>query len=182
MFITRRSSYIIKGSRQLFTQAVSKAAVGKKIENEDQLNELFQIVSWKTSDLTAYDKTAKVGRKMVEGLLKLSGLKLAISNSAKLSLQHSLADQLQFVNKLHSIDIPEEEEQQLGTFRLIDDVSKENVLNFAQLQKEVNEVRPSSLKGEIENTWNPLSLAKEHDEEYFVVKEGLIKKNKVGKA
>ncbi|QOU21281.1 hypothetical protein BRETT_001002 [Brettanomyces bruxellensis] len=180
MFITRRLSYVIKGSRQLFTQAVSKAAVGKKIENEDQLNELFQIVSWKTSELTAYDKTAKVGRKMVEGLLKLSGLKSTISNSAKLSLQHSLADQLQFVNKLHSIDIPEEEEQ-LGTFRLIDDVSKENVLNFAQLQKEVNDVRPSLLKGEIENTWNPLSLAKEHDEEYFVVKEGLIKKNKVSK-
>ncbi len=178
MVILRSALCLRNSCRLLSTESSLKAVVGKKIGDEDELERLFLLVSWKTSDLMIYDKSTKVGRKMVEGLLSLSGLETAISAKAKSTLQQSLAEQLQFVNKLHSVDIPQEEESQLKMTRLIDDTSKANILKFDGLQKEMNTIRPLSSKGEIENSWNPLSLAKEHDEEYFVVKEGLIKKNK----
>lgn len=158
----------------------SRAFVGDKLTSLDELKEFFSHNTWKTADLlNSQVDDSLINHKMMNSLLDLTGLKKSLSPVEQDKLINSLKEQLKFVNKLHSIDIPKEEEHTFKLTRLVDDASKEGTLDFDGLMKEINDVKPDYIKGEVENTWNPISLAKEHDEDYYIVKEGLIKKNKV---
>ncbi|QPG72796.1 hypothetical protein FOA43_000098 [Brettanomyces nanus] len=120
----------------------------------------------------------KVNQKVMDGLLDLTGLRKSLNSGSQLKLVNSLNEQLQFLNELHSIQIPRDEEKNLRLSRLVDDASDEAALNFDQLLSNIKDSEPEFIKGEVEETWNPISFTEEHDEDYYIVKEGLIKKNK----
>ncbi|VEU21329.1 DEKNAAC102465 [Brettanomyces naardenensis] len=170
---------IVPWSLIIAKRYASTSVIGKQISTPEELREFLSKSSWSTQDLLNLDRTGmKIDKKLMDGLLDLTGLRKSLNDEDQSKLMNSLNDQLQFLDRLHSIDIPKEEEKDLKLTRLVDDASEDGMLDFHKLNSEVDSTKPDFLKGEVEDTWNPISLTKEHDEDYYIVKEGLIKKNK----
>lgn len=152
------------------------ANVGKRIKSQQELDEFFTKSVWSTSELLTEEKMpVQVTDGMLDGLLDLSGLSKSIPLTERAEVIKSLIQQLNFITKLHNIPVRHTETPLLT--RLVDDKSIE-AMTFDNLMSNISSNRQDLSKGEIENSWNPLSLASEHQHRYFLVKEGLLKKNK----
>lgn len=153
----------------------SLGSIGKKIDTIDELNTLFEKSTWSTSELLKKEENPlKITNEMLNGLLELSGLSKSIDDNEKLQIIESLTEQLEFITKLHNVKLPEEAPK---LTRLVDDKSVQP-LTFDSLMESISKTKPELSKGEVENSWNPLCLPSQHQNKYFLVKEGLIKKNK----
>lgn len=151
------------------------ASIGKKIDSTEDLDILFEKSTWSTSDLLKKEATPiKITSVMLDGLLELSGLSKSIDNNEKLKIIKSLTEQLEFITKLHNVKLSQEAP---NLTRLVDDKSVQP-LTFDSLMDDISKAKPELSKGEVENSWNPLCLPSQHQNKYFLVKEGLIKKNK----
>ncbi|KAG7814581.1 hypothetical protein KL924_000995 [Ogataea haglerorum] len=102
-------------------------------------------------------------------LLNLSGLSQDISDQEKKELILSLNDHLKFVSQL-------EDATSSGELKRLVEDSEE--LTFDDIVSEIENSAAELEKGEPEESWNSLSLTSQHEENYFVVNEGLIKQNK----
>lgn len=150
------------------------AYVGKKVESTEELNAIFEKPTWSTSELLAKeDKPVEITDDILDGLLELSGLSKKLSQSERADIIASLTEQLNFLRKLHTVELNEAHDLS----RLVDDQSVKP-LTFESLMEKISNNTRSLSKGEVEHSWNPLSLASQHQNEYFLVKEGLLKKNK----
>lgn len=152
--------------------ASSNAHVGPK------LNSVAKYIngdSWDTKDLLdSNNQKAKLDESVLDGLLDLSGLQKNMSKQDRSKLWNSLHEQLAFLDKLQSIEtLPNAE-----LTRLVDD-AKDETLSYDSLMQQIAETKPDLDKGEVEDSWQPLTFSKESEDGYYVVKEGLIKKNKV---
>lgn len=85
----------------------------------------------------------------------------------------SLSNQLNFIAKLKNTETTSSD----FITRLVDDKHIPEY-TYKSLNKSINDQKPQLSKGEIENSWNPLSLSTLHEGDYFVVKEGLHKSDK----
>lgn len=153
----------------------SCAGIGKKIDSSSELEQYFMKSSWSTHELMKNSSEhVSITEQMVDGLLELSGLSQKRDVLKRAKLQKGLEQQLQFLRQLQKVEMVENPK---FLTRLVDDKNVKP-LDFKELVQQINQVEASLCKGEVENSWNPLSLAKEHEKKYFLVKEGLIKSNK----
>lgn len=167
----RRIISIRSTTRSLNTS--TSAFVGDVIRDSDGLDSFFKESSWSTRELLQTTNEV-IDNTILDGLLDLSGLSKNISPDEKRSILASLKSQVNFIGKLDEASV---QNHNNSTTRLVDDKSVE-VFDLESLLKSSNEITPEVSKGEIENSWNPLSLASESQNKYFIVREGLEKKNK----
>ncbi|KAG0687233.1 glutamyl-tRNA(Gln) amidotransferase subunit F [Pichia californica] len=150
-------------------------SVGKKFETAEELDAFFSKSTWSTKTLLKKEEIpVEITGETLDKILDLSGLSKSISQDEKSAIMKSLSEQLDFITKLHNVALPEEKP---NLTRLVDDKSVEP-LTFDSLMESILNTEPILSKGEIEGSWNPLSLATQHQNKYFLVKEGLLKKNK----
>ncbi|GAV28964.1 hypothetical protein PMKS-002442 [Pichia membranifaciens] len=151
------------------------SVVGKRVESAEELDAIFAKSTWSTFDLLIEEANpVEITEDMLDGLLELSGLSKSLSKEERTTIVNSLTEQLSFIRKLHNVDL-KCETQDLA--RLVDDQSVKP-LTFESLMENISNTRGALSKGEVENSWNPISLASQHQNRYFLVKEGLLKKNK----
>ncbi|KAH3669072.1 hypothetical protein OGAPHI_001668 [Ogataea philodendri] len=143
-----------------------KSSIGKQLATAEDLKSFF-----KSSVAVAPPgvERSAVKPELLDKLLDLSGLSKEISQSEQQSLLDSLSDQLQFVAELKN------HKPSPNQTRLVQDSQP---LKFDQLVDEIAQQTPQLAKGEVEECWNPLDLSQQHQDDYFVVKEGLIKEIK----
>lgn len=164
-----------KGFLQKIRGISTGSVVGKRVESSEELDAIFAKPSWSTSDLL--DKEAEpveITEDMLNGLLELSGLSKSLSKEEKTTIVNSLTEQLSFIRKLHNVELKRGAQ---NSARLVDDQSVQP-LTFENLMERISTTQGMMSKGEVENSWNPISLASEHQNRFFLVKEGLLKKNK----
>lgn len=164
-----------KGFLQIIRGISTGSVVGKRVESSEELDAIFAKPSWSTSDLL--DKEAEpveITEDMLNGLLELSGLSKSLSKEEKTTIVNSLTEQLSFIRKLHNVELKRGAQ---NSARLVDDQSVQP-LTFENLMERISTTQGMMSKGEVENSWNPISLASEHQNRFFLVKEGLLKKNK----
>ncbi|GMG40506.1 unnamed protein product [Ambrosiozyma monospora] len=162
----------------------STLAVGAKINNVEELQKLFNKSTWNTNDLlqqaSTIESTTEIDKSILTKLLNLTGLTTNITEEHERELISSLNEQLKFINQLHSIEITTDakcsDKPQLT--RLIDDLSTEDTLTYDELISDIENTKVDEQKGEVEDSWDATSLSNEAEDSYFIVKEGLIKKNK----
>lgn len=153
----------------------TSASIGRKIESSQELDTFFENSTWSTSEFLIKEKLPiEISNEVLDRLLELSGLSKEISLTERTAIIESLTEQLNFITKLHNVTLPDNSST---ITRLVDDKSVEP-LTFDKLMENISNTTPDLSKGEIENSWNPISLASEHEKDYFRVKEGLLKKNK----
>lgn len=157
-----------------YYSTANSSIIGKKIETEDDLDSFFNNPTWSTSDLLKKEEIpVEVSNNILDRLMELSGLSKSITTDERSKIINSLNDQLNFITKLKNIEVKETHELS----RLVDDKSVKP-LDYDTLIKVIEETKPELSQGELDKCWNPLSLAKEHQNKYYLVKEGLIKNNK----
>lgn len=145
------------------------------MELDTQLDSFFDESTWSTMDLLKKeDAPVEMNESILNGILDLSGLSKSLSPIQREGIVQSLTEQLNFITKLHSIELPDKIPH---ISRLVDDKGVE-LLDFDGLMEKISKNERELSKGEIENSWNPLSLPQEHQNKYFLVKEGLVKNNK----
>ncbi|GME97839.1 unnamed protein product [Ambrosiozyma monospora] len=162
----------------------STLAVGAKINNVEELKKLFNKSTWNTNDLlkqaSTTESTTQIDKSILTKLLNLTGLTTNITEDHERELISSLNDQLKFINQLHSIEITADakssDKPQLT--RLMDDLSADDTLTYDELISDIENTKIDQQKGEVEDSWDATSLSNEAEDNYFIVKEGLIKKNK----
>lgn len=153
----------------------TSASIGAKISNSAELDAYFSRSTWSTQTLLAKEDTGvQVDNVVLDSILSLSGLSINLSAQERSKMLDSLSQQLNFLTKLQKVKI---EDVSSYTTRLVDDKSNRPV-SFDDLICEIASTKPSLAKGEVENSWKPLSLTEQHQNEYYLVKEGLLKKNK----
>jgi hypothetical protein len=168
---------IIPISKTIIYRANSNftSVLGRKFESRDELDTFFNESTWSTNELLQKEALEiDINNSILDRLLELSGLSKSISSERKIKIIQSLTEQLNFITKLHNIEVP----NNLSTIsRLVDDKSVET-LDYDTLIDKISKTIPELSKGEIEHSWSPLSLTQEHQNKYYLVKEGLLKKNK----
>lgn len=151
------------------------SVVGKRVESAKELDAIFAKSTWSTSDLLVEEANpVEITEDMLDGFLELSGLSKSLSKEERTTIANSLTEQLSFIRKLHNVDLKCETQDLV---HLVDDQSV-MPLTFESLMENISNTRGALSKGEVENSWNPISLASQHQNRYFLVKEGLLKKNK----
>ncbi len=101
----------------------------------------------------------------MERLLELSGLE---ANPEKYDeLISILKSQVVFIDQLHSI--PDSDIEYTAT------QSSLNKLTLQDIEQSIENQKPDVAKGEVPESWDPLSLAKESLNGFYIVREGLIK-------
>ncbi|KAG7700745.1 hypothetical protein KL930_002070 [Ogataea haglerorum] len=137
----------------------------RKLKNETDIDDLFS-----TPPTSATSRShSMVDPYILSKLLNLSGLSQDISDQEKKELILSLNDHLKFVSQL-------EDATSSGELKRLVEDSEE--LTFDDIVSEIENSAAELEKGEPEESWNSLSLTSQHEENYFVVNEGLIKQNK----
>ncbi|KAG7840557.1 hypothetical protein KL942_002508 [Ogataea angusta] len=137
----------------------------RKLRNESDIEDIFS----KPTAPAISTSHAKVDPYILSKLLNLSGLSQDISDQEKQELILSLNDHLKFVSQL-------KDATSSGELKRLVEEPKE--LTFDDIISEIENSCAELEKGEPEESWNPLSLASQHQDDYFVVNEGLIKQNK----
>lgn len=169
----KRSKDVIVSINRKYGSQNFRTLIGKKIQSSTELNEFFNTSSWSTSKQLE-NKGKTIDHTILANLLDLSGLSKNISSKERESLLRLLSDQVNLIAKLGDANV---EKTHGSLSRLVDDKSVKP-FNFESLMKSIEFVKSELSKGERKNSWNPLSLASEHQNKYFLVKEGLEKKNK----
>lgn len=118
----------------------------------------------------------QIPSQVVDSILDLSGLSKEIPSTQLANLQKGLQNQLAFINSLSSVELNPPPGDSIKLTRLVDDNSSQ-YLTFDQLQEQIQNLKQDPAKGEPDNSWNVTGLAKETEDGYFVVNEGLIKNN-----
>lgn len=154
----------------------SSIRIGGKIESPEQLHEFFKSTTWSTQSLLEKE-SIDVTDEMLEKLVNLSGFTKKSLIEDKSLYQKSLSDQLNFIAKLKKIEVGNPENNSDFITRLVDDKHIPDY-TYNSLNEEIKNLKPQLSKGEIEGSWNPLSLSKLHEGDYFIVKEGLHKSDK----
>lgn len=155
------------------TRCLHTSTIGERIKDKNDLDSFFEKSSWSTQDLLQ-DGGDVVDQKIIDGLLDLSGLSKNISLEERHKISNSLTSQINLIAKLNDADT---QSQINGITRLVDD-KHVDVITLDALLKSIPKINPALSKGEIENSWNPLCLASESQNRYYVVREGLEKNNK----
>ncbi|ODV83277.1 hypothetical protein CANARDRAFT_9682 [[Candida] arabinofermentans NRRL YB-2248] len=160
--------------------AGSKGSVGQKLESNNQIGQFLNTSTWSTKDLISVEKTGSTkkmaDKAMLDHLLQLSGLSQVTDLNEENKLIDSLNQQLNFINQLQSVNVDKSDSD--GIHRIMTDNSSDDFLGYDDLISEIKEQKIEFIKGEVPNSWNPVSLSKLHDNDYFIVNEGLIKSNK----
>ena len=149
------------------------STIGRKLERAKEIEEYFGTSTWSTKELLEREEDTEecVNREMLEKLYDLSGFTKRSLGENEESLKESLVNQLDFITKLKKVEVRESGD---NITRLIDDKNT-TVITFDSLMKAIDSTTQNLSKGEVENSWNPLSLSKLRENNFFVVKEGLHK-------
>lgn len=147
--------------------------IGKQLVTSSDIDNFLDSPTWSTSKLLQGDN-ADVDDKLLDGLLELSGLSKNISAESRSKVRKSLNDQINLIAKLGEVELNTDAK---SVIRLVDDQSVKP-LTLETLRSTIELVKPEFSKGEIENSWEPLTLASQVQNKYFLVKEGLEKNNK----
>ena len=167
-------SRVLSKSHHLCKRAYSSSAIPgliKKLDTDDKINDFFNHTSWSTSELLEQEgNPVLLNNEVLHNILDLSGLSKDLSESRRKELLSLLERQLNFITKLHDVEL----HKAYSVTRLVDD-NGVKPLDYETLTEEISEAAASLSKGEIESSWNPLSLATQYEGKYFLVKEGLLK-------
>lgn len=134
---------------------------------------IAQLVSrscWSTQALLK-PAAEPVSAKVLDQILDLSGLSRDIPQQRRAELQRGLSQQLALLQSLH--DAPSVVDTGLLT-RLVDDKS-DKFLTYEDILSQIESLQPAKDKGELENSWEVTKQAKEVEDGYVVVNEGLVK-------
>ncbi len=158
----------IKNIRGIRFQSTS-VNIGEKFKSKQELNQYLSTPSWSINELLTPSKQSKradsIDSKTVERLLELSGLE---ANPEKYDeLISILKSQVVFIDQLHSI--PDSDIEYTTT------QSSLSKLTLQDIEQNIENQKPDVSKGEVPESWDPLSLAKESLNGFYIVKEGLIK-------
>ncbi|ODV96854.1 hypothetical protein PACTADRAFT_38515 [Pachysolen tannophilus NRRL Y-2460] len=158
------------------------AKVISKFQSVVEIKDFLSKPEWKVSSLL--DQVNNTGTKSIDQsqlikLLQLSGLSTKISrddDGGNGELIKSLNNQINFINHLHSIKIFESKNYNIDSRIIRQDLP---ALKYGDIIEQINNcAKPDLLKGEIPKNWDPMKLASENEDGYYIVKEGLIKDEK----
>lgn len=104
--------------------------------------------------------TEQVNKELIDKLLNMSGLEV----DDEKEILSKLKEQVLFINKLHSVKVEE------GVEKI-----QNKELNLDDILNQIKELKKEESKGELGN-WNPTKLSEISKNEFYIVREGLIKK------
>jgi len=147
--------------------------IGSPIQSKEELDQYLSSPSWSveeflnTSGTSESKRANSIDETTVKRLLELSGLEANEERYA--DLVSILKSQVVFIDHLHSI--PDNEITDTSSIK-----PNLKALTLEDLEKSISTQQPSVEKGEVSDSWDPISLAKESLNGQYIVKEGLIKK------
>ncbi|CAI4062404.1 glutamyl-tRNA(Gln) amidotransferase subunit F SKDI_07G3510 [Saccharomyces kudriavzevii IFO 1802] len=154
------------------------ARIGKKFENMNQIKDFLSEPVWSVHEYLATnvgeEKLKLPPVEVLKKLLRLSGLPLEGADIE--GIQMRLAKQLSFISRLHNIPVNGEEEMKEYDARLMK--RKTTRLSYEKLLEGIDHQTQDVELGEVSGSWKATGLAAESKNEYFLVKEGLLKNRK----
>ncbi|CDO93941.1 unnamed protein product [Kluyveromyces dobzhanskii CBS 2104] len=151
------------------SQKVVGSSIGPKFTSDKEVEEFLGKSTWNVRDYvpTSVDQKLIPSEETVVKLLKISGL--PIENIDQIQVR--LANQLSFINRLHSL--PVDEDINPNHARIIERNPKG--LDYKSLMDRVKNQEKSQALGELSGSWDSTKSAAVKLHGFFILKEGLLK-------
>ncbi|ODQ81278.1 hypothetical protein BABINDRAFT_160648 [Babjeviella inositovora NRRL Y-12698] len=152
------------------------ARVGPALNSAEDIRQLLATPSWSSAEFLKRTKDTKVTQPLLHKLLKLSGLSSQISAQESELLLLALENQINFLDHLHSVQLPPEAAATFKDPRYARILRHEpEAVGYTELQAMVAEQKQAHDKGEVDDSWSPMDMAEIRAGPNYVIRGGLGK-------
>ncbi|KAJ9571502.1 Hypothetical protein J6897_01971 [Nakaseomyces glabratus] len=167
--------------RAVFFRRYTAATVGKPFRNVAEVKQYLAKQTWSIDEIlhgVDTGKAAKQGVPTEDEVRKLLALcAFPVEDADLQDSKRILVKQLSFINKLHETSVDDQDKNLDENYaRLLPRQNK--ALTYDDLLKKIDDIKQDEATGEPTGSWDSTGLAKMRKDNYFIVRQGLLKNRK----
>ncbi|KAL3230725.1 Glutamyl-tRNA(Gln) amidotransferase subunit F, mitochondrial [Nakaseomyces bracarensis] len=168
-------------ARRLHIRGIRCYSVGSSFKTIEQVKQYLSQPTWSITEmLDSQMPSSDVSGSMpsdaeVKQLLALSGFPVKGTNIE--NIKQKLIRQLSFINTLHNTPLNENDKNLSENYARL--LPRQNIaLSYDDLLHKIENVSPDQETGEVFDSWDATSMSQISKDNYFVVRQGLLRDRK----